>query len=117
MRVPISLFLPTSRAEMDARGWDEPDVVLVSGGLGPTRDDLTSLVLAKTFGREHVLDEDALAGIYGTGTRIETQTLYLTGDQVEGIRVTAQGPGDLGDRMLRAFARVTGRTSMRRSAN
>ena len=29
--VPISLFLPTSRAEMDARGWDEPDVVLVSG--------------------------------------------------------------------------------------
>jgi rSAM/selenodomain-associated transferase 1 len=31
----------------------------------------------------------------------------LTG-AAEGIRVTAQGPGDLGDRMLRAFARVTG---------
>jgi len=29
--VAISLFLPTTRAEMDARGWDEPDVVLVSG--------------------------------------------------------------------------------------
>ncbi|MEM8882898.1 MAG: YgiQ family radical SAM protein [Planctomycetota bacterium] len=29
--MPISLFLPTSRAEMDARGWREPDIVLVSG--------------------------------------------------------------------------------------
>ncbi|MHC4954844.1 MAG: YgiQ family radical SAM protein [Planctomycetota bacterium] len=26
-----SPFLPTTRAEMDARGWDEPDIVLVSG--------------------------------------------------------------------------------------
>jgi rSAM/selenodomain-associated transferase 1 len=29
-------------------------------------------------------------------------------EAVEGALVTAQGPGDLGDRMLRAFARVTG---------
>jgi nicotinamide-nucleotide amidase len=39
------------------------DVVLVSGGLGPTRDDLTAEVLAKAFGRELVLDPQALAGI------------------------------------------------------
>jgi nicotinamide-nucleotide amidase len=37
--------------------------VLVSGGLGPTRDDLTAEVLAKAFGRELVLDEAALATI------------------------------------------------------
>jgi len=39
------------------------DVVLVSGGLGPTRDDLTVEVLAQAFGRELVLDEPSLAGI------------------------------------------------------
>lgn len=39
------------------------DITLVSGGLGPTRDDLTTEVLAETFGREMVLDADALEGI------------------------------------------------------
>lgn len=36
------------------------DVVLVSGGLGPTRDDLTMEVLAQTFGRELVLHQPSL---------------------------------------------------------
>ena len=36
------------------------DVVLVSGGLGPTRDDLTCEVLARAFDRKLVLDEDVL---------------------------------------------------------
>ena len=39
------------------------DVVLVSGGLGPTRDDLTIAVLARAFGRELVLDEASLESI------------------------------------------------------
>ena len=39
------------------------DVVLVSGGLGPTRDDLTAEVLAQAFGRKLVLDAEALADI------------------------------------------------------
>jgi len=39
------------------------DVVLVSGGLGPTRDDLTIAVLAETFGRKLVCDETTLAGL------------------------------------------------------
>jgi nicotinamide-nucleotide amidase len=39
------------------------DITLVSGGLGPTRDDLTAAVLAEAFDLELVLDEDALEGI------------------------------------------------------
>jgi nicotinamide-nucleotide amidase len=38
-------------------------VVLVSGGLGPTRDDLTTEVAAQTFGRKIVRDERALREI------------------------------------------------------
>jgi nicotinamide-nucleotide amidase len=38
-------------------------VVLVSGGLGPTRDDLTMKVLADAFGRKLVLHEPSLAEI------------------------------------------------------
>jgi len=37
--------------------------VLISGGLGPTRDDLTAATLAKAFGREMVLDPNALETI------------------------------------------------------
>jgi nicotinamide-nucleotide amidase len=40
-------------------------VVLVSGGLGPTRDDLTAKVLADTFGRELRLDDASLEAIRG----------------------------------------------------
>jgi nicotinamide-nucleotide amidase len=39
------------------------EIVLVSGGLGPTRDDLTAEVLARAFGRELVLDAPALEAI------------------------------------------------------
>jgi len=39
------------------------DVVLVSGGLGPTRDDITFEVLAKTFGRRLVRHEPSLEAI------------------------------------------------------
>ena len=39
------------------------DVVLVSGGLGPTRDDLTIDVLATAFDRKLVLHEPSLAAI------------------------------------------------------
>ncbi len=46
------------------------DVVLVSGGLGPTRDDLTTEVLARTFGRELVLDEPSLEEIRAFFARV-----------------------------------------------
>jgi len=39
------------------------DIALVSGGLGPTRDDLTAAALAEAFDLELVLDEDALESI------------------------------------------------------
>src|SRR4030042_4171749 len=38
-------------------------IVLVSGGLGPTRDDITSECAARHFGVRRVLDEEVLEGI------------------------------------------------------
>jgi nicotinamide-nucleotide amidase len=54
---------PPAMIDAFLRAAERSDVVLVSGGLGPTRDDLTSEVLAKTFGLAHELDEAALETI------------------------------------------------------
>ena len=43
----------------------DPDVVLVTGGLGPTSDDLTREIVAELLGRRLVRDEGILAGIHG----------------------------------------------------
>ncbi len=51
---------PAEMTDAFRRAVGHADVVLVSGGLGPTRDDLTSEVLAQSFGRKLVLDEAAL---------------------------------------------------------
>jgi nicotinamide-nucleotide amidase len=51
---------PAEMTDAFRRAVGRADVVLVSGGLGPTRDDLTSEVLARSFGRKLVLDEAAL---------------------------------------------------------
>jgi nicotinamide-nucleotide amidase len=57
---------------MDAfrRAAGRADVVLVSGGLGPTRDDITLEVLAKTFGRGLRLHEPSLAAIHSFFARL-----------------------------------------------
>jgi nicotinamide-nucleotide amidase len=55
--------VPADMIDAFRRAAERSDVVLVSGGLGPTRDDLTSESLAQAFGREMRLDDDALAGI------------------------------------------------------
>lgn len=52
------------------RAAERSDVVLVSGGLGPTRDDLTTEVLAETFGRKLELDPESLAAIEGFFARV-----------------------------------------------
>jgi len=61
------------RADMrDAflRAAERSDIVLVSGGLGPTRDDLTTEVLAETFGRKLELDAGSLAAIEAFFARV-----------------------------------------------
>lgn len=52
--------VPEDMADAFRRAVSRSDLLLVSGGLGPTRDDLTVEVLAETFGRELVLNEAAL---------------------------------------------------------
>src|SRR5580693_6831020 len=44
---------------------ESADVVLCTGGLGPTVDDLTTEVAAQVLGSELVLDEPALAYMEG----------------------------------------------------
>ena len=50
------------------------DVVLVTGGLGPTADDLTRQAMADALGTELVLDEESLAAIEGLFRRL-TRTM------------------------------------------
>ncbi len=52
------------------RAAERSDVVLVSGGLGPTRDDLTTEVLAETFARALALDPASLAAIEAFFARV-----------------------------------------------
>jgi len=54
---------PDDMTDAFRRAARRSDVVLVSGGLGPTRDDLTAEVIASAFGRELVLDQTALETI------------------------------------------------------
>jgi len=55
--------IPEDMIDAFRRAAARADVVLVSGGLGPTRDDLTTEALAEAFGRPLRIDEQALAGI------------------------------------------------------
>ena len=52
---------PGAIAEVLREAVRRAQVVLVSGGLGPTRDDITSEVAAQTFGRPLVRDAQAIA--------------------------------------------------------
>ncbi|HEB89363.1 MAG TPA: competence/damage-inducible protein A [Deltaproteobacteria bacterium] len=61
---------PEDMRDAFRRAADRSDFVLVSGGLGPTRDDLTTEVLAETFGRKLELDEASLAAIEAFFARV-----------------------------------------------
>ena len=61
---------PEEMADAFRRAAGRADLVLVSGGLGPTRDDLTAEVLARSFGLRLVLDAAALEAIRGFFRRV-----------------------------------------------
>ena len=42
---------------------EEPDLIITTGGLGPTEDDLTKETAAEYFGERLILDERALGRI------------------------------------------------------
>ena len=54
---------PDDMRDAFRRAAERSDVVLVSGGLGPTRDDLTTEVLAASFGRKLFLHEPSRAAL------------------------------------------------------
>lgn len=54
---------PDDMVDAFRRAAARSEITLVSGGLGPTRDDLTTEILASTFGRQLVLNELALESI------------------------------------------------------
>ena len=51
--------------EMIRQAVSRSDIVILTGGLGPTKDDLTKEVTAKVFGRELHMDEHSRARIEG----------------------------------------------------
>ncbi len=54
---------PQRMRECMSRALNESDMIILSGGLGPTADDLTKEICCEVMGEELVLDEDILEGI------------------------------------------------------
>ena len=54
---------PDSIRAAVAEALERTGFVLTTGGLGPTRDDMTKTVVAELFGKRLLLDEELLAGI------------------------------------------------------
>ncbi|MGN0404690.1 MAG: molybdopterin-binding protein, partial [Bariatricus sp.] len=54
---------------------DRSDIVILTGGLGPTKDDLTKEVTARVFGRELYMDEHSKARIEEFFSRIKSRKI------------------------------------------
>jgi len=61
---------PADMRDAFLRAAGRSDFVLVSGGLGPTRDDLTTEVFAETFGHKLEIHEPSLAAIEAFFARV-----------------------------------------------
>jgi nicotinamide-nucleotide amidase len=95
----------------DPADMSRSDFVLVSGGLGPTRDDLTVAVLAETFGRKLVLDEPSLEEIRTFFQRVGREMAENNAKQAwfpEGAEVLPNPIGTAPGCALALSARETG---------
>jgi nicotinamide-nucleotide amidase len=87
---------PPQMIDAFQRSAERADVVLVSGGLGPTRDDLTSAVLAESFGRKLVRDEaalDTIRAFFSAISREMTENNATQADFPEGAEVLSNPIG------------------------
>lgn len=101
--------------EAFALAWKRADFVLVTGGLGPTHDDITKTVVARFFDSKLVMDEDhlrkmkALFERYGIPMAKINETQALVPDKcvvIENARGTA--PGMLFEEKSKAFIVMPG---------
>ena len=96
---------PDDMADAFRRAAGRADVVLVSDGLGPTRDDITLEVLARTFGRDLVQDEPSLAAIRAFFARLGREMSPSNEKQAllpEGVEVLPNPVGTAPGCMLEA---------------
>lgn len=72
---------PEAIEEAVRRGFSQAEVVLTTGGLGPTKDDITKGVLMKIFGGELVRDEAVSANVEAVMSARGLKVNRLTADQ------------------------------------
>ncbi len=59
------------------------DLILITGGLGPTRDDITKLTLCEYFGGRLVMNEEILQMVQGFFQRLKRPMLEANNEQAE----------------------------------
>jgi nicotinamide-nucleotide amidase len=81
-------------AELEAalRGGLEEDLLVISGGLGPTHDDRTIELLARAAGRELAVDEELADGIEELSRRVAARLSRPYTDFADGVRKQATLP-------------------------
>ncbi|HEX6922573.1 MAG TPA: competence/damage-inducible protein A [Bacillales bacterium] len=75
---------------------DRADLIIFSGGLGPTKDDLTKETIAKSLGRELVYDENAMEAIedyFRKTKRVMTENNKKQALVIEGSKVLTNDHG------------------------